>query len=97
MVLRSVCSCAESTGVSVFLRCLVPLQEVRMFNSYRTPSLLAFVSSKELFGMKTSGWDEDTDSSGNGKLEMMKGKSTANKLLKYILHECSLKMSECFC
>lgn len=89
IVLRSVCSCAESTGVSVLLRFLVPLQEVRMFNSYRTPPLLVFISSNELFGMKTSGWDEDTDSSGTGKLEMMKGKSTASKPLKYILHECS--------
>lgn len=47
-------------GSMFLLRCLVPLQEVRMFNSYRTPSLLVFISSNELFGMKTSGWDEDT-------------------------------------
>lgn len=85
MVLRSVCSCAESMGVSGFWRCLVPLQEGRMFNSYRTPSVLVFISSHEMFRMKASGWGEDTDSSGNGKLEMMKGKSTASKPLKYIL------------
>lgn len=39
MVLRSVCSCAESTGVCFFTSFLVPLQEMRTFNSYSIPHL----------------------------------------------------------
>lgn len=94
MVLRSVCSCAENSLVFE-----VPGSFSRNECSTATAPHLCLYSSllKRFLGLKTSGWVEDTDSSGNGKLEIMKGKSTASKSLKYILYECSLKVSDCFC
>jgi len=55
MMLRSACSCAESSGCVFFFfftSFLVPLQEMRTFNSCSTPSLLVFVYCNELFGTK---------------------------------------------